>query len=47
MRLFEIGERSQFPVYVDTLRLFRRGEIVTIYKAALAKPRDTQHSGRC
>ena len=37
MRLFEIGERSQFPVYVDTLRLFRRGEIVTICKAALAK----------
>ena len=44
LRLFEIGERSQFPIYVDTLRLFRRGEIVTICKAALAKegPLDTR-----
>jgi hypothetical protein len=44
MRLFEIGERSQFPVYVDTLRLFRRGEIVAICKTALAKegPLDTR-----
>jgi hypothetical protein len=27
--------RTQFPVYMDTLRLFKRGEIVTICKAAL------------
>lgn len=35
--------RSQFPVYMDTLRLFKRGEIVTICKAELAAgPRDTR-----
>jgi hypothetical protein len=36
--------RTQFPVYMDTLRLFRRGEIVTLCKAALAKegPLDTR-----
>ncbi|HEY2419269.1 MAG TPA: hypothetical protein VGH84_15195 [Steroidobacteraceae bacterium] len=36
--------RTQFPVYMETLRLFRRGEIVTICKAALAKegPLDTR-----
>ena len=28
--------RTQFPVYVDTLRLFRRGEIVALCKATLA-----------
>ena len=27
---------ADFPAYMDTLRLFRRGEIVTICKAALA-----------
>jgi hypothetical protein len=49
LRLFEIGERSQFPVYVDTLRLFRRGEIVTICKAALTKdgPLDTRELALC
>lgn len=36
--------RTQFPVYMDTLRLFKRGEIVTICKAALASegPLDTR-----
>src|SRR6478672_10900042 len=35
--------RTQFPVYMDTLRLFKRGEIVTICKAALkAGPLDTR-----
>jgi len=36
--------RTQFPVYMDTLRLFRRGEIVSLCKAALAKegPLDTR-----
>jgi len=45
LRLFEAPEgRTQFPVYMDTLRLFRRGEIVIICKAALAKegPLDTR-----
>jgi hypothetical protein len=45
LRLFKLdGEASEFPVYVDTLRLFRRGEIVTLCKAALAKegPLDTR-----
>ena len=38
LAMFEAPEgRSQFPVYMDTLRLFRRGEIVTICKAALAQ----------
>lgn len=38
------GGRTQFPVYMDTLRLFRRGEIVMICKAALATegPLDTR-----
>lgn len=37
IRMFEAPEgRTQFPVYVDTLRLFRRGEIVSICKRALA-----------
>lgn len=43
--MFEAPEgRTQFPVYMDTLRLFKRGEIVTICKAALAKdsPLDTR-----
>jgi hypothetical protein len=45
LRMFEAPEgRTEFPVYVDTLRLFRRGEIVTICKDALAKegPLDTR-----
>jgi hypothetical protein len=45
LRLFESpAERTQFPVYVDTLRLFKRGEIVTLCKAALAQegPLDTR-----
>ena len=45
LAMFEAPEgRTQFPVYMDTLRLFRRGEIVTICKAALAKegPLDTR-----
>jgi hypothetical protein len=45
LRMFESPEgRTQFPVYMDTLRLFRRGEIVAICKAALANegPLDTR-----
>lgn len=45
LRLFESpDERTEFPVYVDTLRLFRRGEIVSICKKALAEegPLDTR-----
>jgi hypothetical protein len=45
LRMFENPqERTQFPVYMDTLRLFQRGEIVTICKVALAKegPLDTR-----
>jgi hypothetical protein len=45
LRMFESPqERTQFPVYMDTLRLFRRGEIVTLCKAALEKegPLDTR-----
>lgn len=35
--------RTQFPVYMDTLRLFKRGEIVTICKTALNDgPLDTR-----
>jgi len=38
IQLFEApADRTQFPVYVDTLRLFRRGEIVTLCKAALTE----------
>ena len=38
LRMFESpAERTEFPVYVDTLRLFRRGEIATLCKAALAE----------
>jgi hypothetical protein len=37
IRMFETPEdRTQFPIYVDTLRLFRRGEIATLCKRALA-----------
>ena len=36
LRMFDAPEgRTQFPVYVDTLRLFKRGEIVAICKKAL------------
>ncbi len=45
LAMFDAPEgRSQFPVYMDTLRLFQRGEIVTICKAALAEegPLDTR-----
>lgn len=45
LRLFKLeGEASEFPVYVDTLRLFKRGEIVRLCKAALEKegPLDTR-----
>ena len=36
--------RTQFPVYMDTLRLFKRKEIATLAKAALAQegPLDTR-----
>ncbi len=36
--------RTQFPVYMDTLRLFKRKEIATLAKAALARegPLDTR-----
>jgi hypothetical protein len=45
LRMFEAPEgRTEFPVYVDTLRLFKRGEIVTICKKALVEegPLDTR-----
>lgn len=45
LRLFKVnGEPSEFPVYVDLHRLFRRGEIVTLCKEAIAKegPLDTR-----
>lgn len=45
LMMFEAPEgRTQFPPYMDTTRLFRRGEIVTICKAALASegPLDTR-----
>lgn len=45
LRMFESPDaRTEFPVYVDTLRLFKRGEIVTICKKALAEegPLDTR-----
>lgn len=45
LRLFAInGEPSEFPVYVDLHRLFRRGEIVALCKEAIAKegPLDTR-----
>ncbi len=43
--MFESPEaRTEFPVYVDTLRLFRRGEIVSLCKKALTEegPLDTR-----
>jgi hypothetical protein len=45
LRLFEVnGEPSQFPVYVDLSRLFKRFEMVRLAKAALAAegPLDTR-----
>src|SRR3990172_2555275 len=45
LRMFEAPEgRTEFPVYVDTLRLFKRGEIVAICKKALVEegPLDTR-----
>ncbi|MFD0988220.1 hypothetical protein [Methyloligella solikamskensis] len=45
LRMFEAPDgRTEFPVYMDTLRLFKRGEIVRICKAALADegPLDTR-----
>ncbi len=44
LAMFEAPEgRTQFPAYMDTLRLFKRGEIVTICKAALKDgPLDTR-----
>lgn len=37
-------DRTQFPVYMDTTRLFRRGEVAKLCKAALAQegPLDTR-----
>ena len=45
IRLFEInGEARQFPVYADIGRLWKRGEMVTVCREALAKegPLDTR-----
>lgn len=45
LRLFELaGEPSEFPAYVDVTRLFKRGEIVTLCRSALAAegPLDTR-----
>lgn len=44
LAMFEAPEgRTQFPVYMDTLRLFKRGEIVAICKTALKDgPMDTR-----
>lgn len=45
LRLYEMdGERSEFPAYVDVSRLFKRGEMVTLARAALAEegPLDTR-----
>jgi hypothetical protein len=45
LRLFQLtGETLQFPAYVDLGRLWRRGEIVTVCREALAAegPLDTR-----
>ena len=45
LRLFELdGEPQQFPTYVEIRRLWKRGEIVTVCRDALAKegPLDTR-----
>jgi hypothetical protein len=40
--------RTQFPTYMDTLRLFKRGEIVIICKQALKDgPLDTRELALC
>ena len=36
LRLFKLGQPGEAPPYVDLHRLFRRGEMATIAKAALA-----------
>jgi hypothetical protein len=47
IRLFEIGRSGEGSSYVDTMRLFKRGEIVTLCKAALVSgPLDTRELGR-
>jgi len=49
LRLFKIeGERLEFPVHVDIHRLFKRGELATLCKEALAKegPLDTRELAR-
>lgn len=45
LRMFQVeGERLEFPAYMDTYRLFRRGEIFAICNAALTEegPLDTR-----
>ncbi|MFG1243302.1 hypothetical protein V5F31_13070 [Xanthobacter sp. V7C-4] len=45
IRIFEVnGEPREFPAYVEIHRLFKRGEMTTICKAALAQegPLDTR-----
>ncbi|MFG1263895.1 hypothetical protein [Xanthobacter aminoxidans] len=45
IRIFEVnGEPSEFPAYVEIHRLFKRGEMTAICRAALAKegPLDTR-----
>ena len=45
IRLFELnGEPQQFPAYADLGRLWKRGEVVTVCREALAKegPLDTR-----
>lgn len=45
IRLFEVaGERQEFPAYMDLSRLWKRGEMFGVCKAALAKegPLDTR-----
>lgn len=45
IRIFEVnGEPSEFPAYVEIHRLFKRGEMTAICKAALAQegPLDTR-----
>ena len=45
IRLFEVnGERQEFPAYMDISRLWKRGEMFGVCKAALAKegPLDTR-----
>jgi hypothetical protein len=46
IRLFESGSTGEGS-FVDTMRLFKRGEIVALCKAALAEgPRDTRELAR-